>query len=57
MRATKPNTKIMAPETRFIHSKTLDVTFVLNRLTEPLRISHHDAEPAKTLRTRSAAEP
>ena len=57
MRATTPKIVIMAPETRLIHFKTEGVTFFLSKLTLPLRISHHNADPANTLKTNSAAEP
>jgi hypothetical protein len=47
---------MIAPENLLIHLKTFGVTFFRNRLTVPLRISHHRAEPANTLKTNSVAE-
>jgi len=57
VRMKTPKPVIMAPDSLLIHSKTRCVTFLRSKLTLPLRISHHRAEPENTLNTSSPAEP
>jgi hypothetical protein len=45
-----------APETLLTHRSTLALSFERNRLTLPLRRSHHSADPENTPATSTTAE-
>src|SRR3712207_2062157 len=56
-RTSRPKPTMTRPEARLTQRRPPGVNQQRNRLTQPLRMSHHRAEPTKTPRTSVAAEP
>lgn len=55
--ANTPKPRMTMPAALFTYHNVCGVNFDRNRLTPPLKISHHAAEPLNTPSTRRAADP